>query len=186
MSQNDPNGTPSNEGHNSQPPAYPQSGQQGQGQYGQPGQGQHGEQYGQQPQYGQQSQYGQQPQQYGGQPNAPQYPQQGGYPGPGQNQVQSSSYPGKVLGIVGLVVSFLGALSIIGLILSIVAFVQSKKAGRKNGVALAGIIVGSIVTILVIIGFIAIGGAIAHVVEYCAEHGNGTFVEDGVTYTCGS
>jgi len=153
MSQNDPNGTPSNEGHNSQPPAYPQGGQQ--------------------------------PQQYGGQPNAPQYPQQGGYPGPGQNQVQSSSYPGKVLGIVGLVVSFLGAFSIIGLILSIVAFVQSKKAGRKNGVALAGIIVGAIVTILVIIGIIAIVGALAHVVEVCAEHGDGTFTQDGVDYTCG-
>lgn len=170
MSQNDPNGTPSNEGHNSQPPAYPQSGQQGQ--YGQPGE-----------QYGQQPAYGQQPQQYGGQPNAPQYPQQGGYPD--QNQGQSSSYPGKILGIVGLIVSFLGAFSIIGLILSIVAFVQSKKAGRKNGIALAGIIVGAIVTILVIIGIIAIAGALAHVVEVCAEHGDGTFTQDGVDYTCG-
>ena len=60
-------------------------------------------------------------------------------------------YPGKTLGIVAFIVSFFFGL--LGLILGIVALVQSKKAGRGNGFAIAAIIIGGI---SVIVGLIVI------------------------------
>ena len=132
------------------------------------------------PQPGQPQQPPQAPQ-YGA-PQAPQYnaPQAGtpGYSAPAQD-------PGKTMGIVGLVLSFLGCLSIVGLILSIIAFNKSKKAGYKNGVALAGIIVGAVVLVISIVVGIVLGIGLATVAEKCAELGPGTHVEDGITYTCG-
>lgn len=151
-----PGGTPSG------PPAYGAP---------QPGQSQ---QPPQTPQYGapQAPQYG-----------APQSPQYGapqgtpGYSAPAQD-------PGKTLGIVGLVLSFLGCLSIVGLILSIVAFNKSKKAGYKNGVALAGIIVGAVVLVISIVVGIVLGIGIGAVAEKCEELGPGTHYENGIEYTC--
>ncbi|WP_154798004.1 DUF4190 domain-containing protein [Cellulosimicrobium protaetiae] len=145
------------------PPAY------GAPQPGQPQQPPQAPQYGapQAPQYGA--------------PQAPQYnaPQGGtpGYSAPAQD-------PGKTMGIVGLVLSFLGCLSIVGLILSIVAFNKSKKAGYKNNLALAGIIVGAIVLVISIVVGIILGIGTAALVEKCSELGPGTHFEDGVTYTC--
>ena len=132
------------------------------------------------PQPGQPQQPPQAPQ-YGA-PQAPQYnaPQGGtpGYSAPAQD-------PGKTMGIVGLVLSFLGCLSIVGLILSIIAFNKSKKAGYKNGVALAGIIVGAIMLVISIVVGIIIGVTTSAVLEKGAELVPGTHFEDGVTYTCG-
>ena len=62
------------------------------------------------------------------------------------------TYPGKTLGIVGLIVSFFA--SLIGLIISIIAFNQSKAAGFKNTPAKVGIILGIVFLILGIIGVI--------------------------------
>ncbi|QIK64256.1 DUF4190 domain-containing protein [Leucobacter viscericola] len=67
-----------------------------------------------------------------------------------------AAVPGKTLGIVGLILAFI--MPLIGLILSIVAMVQSRKAGAKNIPALIGIIVGAIATIGWIIAIIAIIG----------------------------
>lgn len=123
--------------------------------------------------------------QYGA-PQAPQYgaPQAGtpSYAAPGQD-------PGKTMGIVGLVLSFLGCLSIVGLILSIVAFNKSKKAGYKNGLALAGIIVGAIVLVLTIIGsivfFSTVGAVTQEVLDACSGVPSGTVVEvRGEPVTC--
>jgi hypothetical protein len=123
-------------------------------------------------------------------PNAPQNPPtapQGSYPagqpapGYGQPPVEN---PGKTMGIVGLVLGFLGPLSLVGLILSIVGLRKSKKVGQSNGVAIAGIIVSSLVLVGVIIASVAIGLGVAHVVEVCNDLGPGTHVENGVTYTC--
>jgi len=63
----------------------------------------------------------------------------------------SGDFPGRTLGIVGLIVSFFA--SLIGLIISIVAFKQSKDAGFKNTPALAGIIVGAVTLVVAIIFF---------------------------------
>ncbi|MGX5695802.1 DUF4190 domain-containing protein [Agromyces soli] len=74
-----------------------------------------------------------------------------------------ADYPGKTLGIVGLVLAII--LPVVGLIISIVANSQSKKAGYKNGLAKAGIIVGAILTALGVIFWIiwavALGAAIS-------------------------
>lgn len=105
-------------------------------------------------------------------PSAPAY---------GQPPVEN---PGKTMGIVGLVLGFLGPLSLVGLILSIIGLRKSKKVGQSNGIAVAGIIVSSLVLVGVIIGSIALGLGVAHVVEMCGELGPGTHIENGVTYTC--
>ena len=159
-----PGGTPSG------PPAY------GAPQPGQP------QQEPQAPQYGapQAPQYGSQP------PQAPQYgaPQASPVPGGTPSYAAPAQDPGKTMGIVGLVLSFLGCLSIAGLIVSILAYNKSKKAGYKNGIALAGIIVGAVVLVISVIVGIVTGVGLAALAEKCSELGPGTHFEDGVTYTC--
>ncbi|KQO96571.1 DUF4190 domain-containing protein [Leifsonia sp. Leaf264] len=54
--------------------------------------------------------------------------------------------PGRTLGIIGLVLAIF--FNIIGLIVSIVAYNKSRKAGYSNGFAVAGIIVGAVLLIL--------------------------------------
>lgn len=94
----------------------------------------------------------------------------------------ASSRPGFVLGIVGLVLDFVPFLTLVGLILSIVGFVQSKNAGVKNTPALVGIILGAIFLVIQVIFWIVIGGlaaaGVAQIIEQCGEVG-GT-VENGV------
>ncbi|WP_218682159.1 hypothetical protein [Microbacterium sp. BF1] len=70
----------------------------------------------------------------------------------------------------------------IGLILSIVAAVKLGKAGQPKGLAIAGIVVGAVLTIVEIILFIAFFAAIFGM---CAELGTGVWEVNGVTYTCG-
>lgn len=89
--------------------------------------------------------------------------------------------PGRSLGIAGLVLSILVPVSLIGLILSIIALVQSRRAGMKNGMALAGIIIGAVVVVgtilLLVLGF-------STLFQTCQELGNGVHEVNGVTYTC--
>ncbi|MEK8227797.1 DUF4190 domain-containing protein [Oerskovia sp. M15] len=112
-------------------------------------------------------------------------PYGGGDPGYGA----PATDPGKTLGIVGLVLSILGCTSLIGLILSIVAFVKSRKAGFKNGIALAGIIVGAILVVASIVGgiiFAVAGGALVNdLLEACENIPSGdTVVWQGEVVTC--
>jgi hypothetical protein len=138
------------------------------------------------PQPGQPQQPPQAPQYGSQQPQAPQYgaPQASPVPGGAPGYAAPGQDPGKTMGIVGLVLSFLGCLSIAGLIVSIIAYNKSKKAGYKNGIALAGIIVGAVVLVISIIVAIVIGTASFALIEKCEELGPGTHFEDGVTYTC--
>lgn len=77
-------------------------------------------------------------------------------PAPGQD------YPGKTLGIVGLVLAIF--FNLIGLIVSAVAYSQSKKAGYKNTPALVGIIIGAVLLALgIIFAIISIVIAVAAV-----------------------
>jgi hypothetical protein len=126
---------------------------------------------------------GQQPSGQPPYPGAPQYSNSPQYSG---GAASNGPVPGKTLGIVGFVLAFLA--SPIGLIVSIVAMVQSRKAGVKNGFALAGIIIGIIGTIVIIasiIALVALGAAgIGYLTEMCAELGPGEHLVDGVTYTC--
>ena len=61
-----------------------------------------------------------------------------------------ADYPGKTLGIVGLILAII--MPLVGLIISIVAQSQSKKAGYPNTMAKVGVIVGAILVVLGIIG----------------------------------
>ncbi len=65
-------------------------------------------------------------------------------------QPTAAQDPGKGLGIAGFVLAFTGT-QLIGLILSIIGFKKSKKAGFKNTLAFAGIILNSIFIGLAII-----------------------------------
>jgi hypothetical protein len=95
--------------------------------------------------------------------------------------------PGKTMGIIALVLSIL-PFQLIGIILGFVALSQSKKAGQKNGFALAAIIIGFIGLIIGLIVILA-GGALfgslfGGLAQVCNELGTGVWEIDGVTYTC--
>ena len=51
--------------------------------------------------------------------------------------------PGNTLGIVGLILAIIPCTSTIGLVLSIVAYIISRRANFHNGKALVGIIIGA-------------------------------------------
>ncbi|MEO7005537.1 MAG: DUF4190 domain-containing protein [Terrimesophilobacter sp.] len=66
-----------------------------------------------------------------------------------------TDYPGKTLGIVGLILAFVFTLA--GLICSIIALTQSRRAGYKNGIALAGVIVsGAFIVIGILIAIVVV------------------------------
>lgn len=113
-----------------------------------------------------------------------------GYPAPGYPAQGAPAYaqptptpPGRVLAIVGLVLAFLVAP--VGLIISIVAAVKLGKAGQPKGLAIAGIIVGALITIFWIILVIVLVAVAASLIGMCAELGQGVWEVDGVTYRCG-
>ena len=92
------------------------------------------------------------------------------------------STPGNGLAITGLVLAFLVAP--IGLIISIIAAVRLGKARAPKGLAIAGIIVGAVITVIWIIGIILLITVFASIFSMCAELGPGVWQVDGVTYTC--
>lgn len=129
--------------------------------------------------------------------NPPPYPEQptsgsgapvapgGGYsaaPAPAYSQ-PTPTPPGRVLSIVGLVLAFL--MAPVGLVISIVAAVKLGKAGQPKGLAIAGIIVGAIITILEIVAIILVVTVFAGLISMCADLGPGVWEVGGVTYTCG-
>ena len=66
--------------------------------------------------------------------------------------------PGKTMGITALALSIIG-LHVFGIIFGFVGLNQSKKAGQKNGLALAGIIIG-FVSLIAVIALVASGNAL--------------------------
>ena len=56
---------------------------------------------------------------------------------------QPAADPGNTLGLVGLILAIIPCTSTIGIVLSIVAYIQSRRAGFQNGKALAGVIIGA-------------------------------------------
>jgi len=84
-----------------------------------------------------------------------------------------------------LILSFF--MSLVGMILGIIALVQSRRAGQRNGFALAAIIIGAVLTVVGIIVTIAIlsalGAAAAEYARLCAEYGSGTHTIGGVDMT---
>jgi len=64
---------------------------------------------------------------------------------------QPAADPGNTLGLVGLILAIIPCTSTIGLVLGIVAYIISRRAGFQNGKALASIIVGAA---WIVLGFI--------------------------------
>ena len=60
--------------------------------------------------------------------------------------------PGNTLGLVGMILAIIPCTAVLGLILSIVAFLMSRRVGIQNQKALVGIIVGAVWLVLSIIG----------------------------------
>jgi hypothetical protein len=90
---------------------------------------------------------------------------------------------GKTLGIVGLVLAFLFSLA--GLIVSLIARSQSKKAGVPNTPATVGIVISIIGLVIGLIwAIVAIAGAIA-LISTCGDLGQGVHEVNGVIVTCG-
>lgn len=108
--------------------------------------------------YGQPSQapapFGQQP---SGEKSGAPYTQQAPAPygqQPGQYGAPAVD-PGKTMSIIAIILPFVG-FSLVGLILGLVAKSKSKKAGYKNTLALAAIIISAVFIVLSIIGGILI------------------------------
>lgn len=146
----------------------------------------------QQPAAGQAPPYAQAP----AYPQAPAYDQQQGYPqAPAYGEpAPSTSYPGKTMGIVAFILSLAGLVtsglaSVVGLILGIVALVQSKKAGHKNGLALAAIIIGAIIVVLCVVGLVIFFlwfGAFMAAMNQCLIDPNAVVSVWGMTLPCSS
>ena len=56
--------------------------------------------------------------------------------------------PGQTLGLVGMILAIIPCTATIGLILSIVALILSRRVGRPNQKAMIGIIVGAVWIVL--------------------------------------
>ena len=82
-------------------------------------------------------------------------------PMPAATPASAPASDGKTLGIVGLILAFF--VSLAGLIVSLIAKSQSKKAGVPNGPATAGVVLSIIflvIQLIVLIAFIAGGAAL--------------------------
>ncbi len=109
-------------------------------------------------------------------------------PAPVPAPTPSPTNPNRILSIVGLIAAVF--FSAVGLIISIIALVKSKKAGIRDGIALAGVIVGSVTTALALASIITLGALLAgpagQVVTKCIERSSTTniVVVDGRSYDC--
>ena len=154
-----------------------------------PGTQQYGPSYGQQPGYGQQQPgYEQQP--YGqpaygqqqpyaqpgyGQQQYPQQPAYGAYPGYPQQQAYAAPPATNTMAILALIFGII--LAPLGVVFGFIARGQIKRTGESgDGLALAGIIIGGIFTVLIILYFVFIIVFIASVASTIPDFpSNGTF-----------
>ena len=98
----------------------------------------------------------------------------------------NGDYPGKTMGLVALILAIF--LNIVGGIVGIVALLKSKKAGHKNPLALAAIIVGfALFVILATIGIvagIAVAAFTADLLAQCEGLTGQEIVIDGAPVVC--
>jgi len=130
-------------------------------------------QYGSQPQYGQ-PQYGGQPPQYGEQPypQSPSYGSSPGGPGDGGGHRNGMGIAALILGILGLLTSWLlfgGLFGLLAIVLGFVGLGRVRRGEASNrGMAITGIVLGLLsVAVAVLIG--ALVGAVWDRVQDCAD-----------------
>lgn len=104
-------------------------------------------------------------------------------PQPAPGGAAAAPVPGKTLGIVALIVAFF--FQLIGLILGIVALVQSRKAGVKNTPAVWAIIVSVVLMVIGLIIAIIVFTSLGAALNVCGDLGPGVHEVNGVTITCG-
>ena len=80
--------------------------------------------------------------------------------------------------------ALVGGLNLVGLILSWVALVQSKRAGAKNPLALAGVIIGAAGVVLAIVVLSFAAGSFVDLFETCERLGTGVHEIGDSVYTC--
>lgn len=94
-------------------------------------------------------------------------------------QATPENHKGRGLGITAFILAIL--LNIVGVIVGIIALVISRRAGAKNGWAVAAIVVGTIF-------FIILGGAtligLTAINNQCGDLGPGVHNWHGLTLTC--
>lgn len=96
---------------------------------------------------------------------------------------QPDKRPFSTMSIIGFVLAFMIPLA--GIVVSIIALVQSRKTGDRKGFAVAGVIV-SVFGLLFIIACLAVLLPFAfHLIGTCAELGQGVHQIGAATYTCG-
>jgi hypothetical protein len=120
-----------------------------------------------------------------GPPNQPE-PYPSAYPAPygeqpGPHPVAPQPAPSATLAIIGLVTAIIPCTALVGIVLSIVALVRSRRGGAGRGLAIAGIVVG-VLWVLAVVAAFAFG--FTTLWQTCAELGDGVHQVDGVTYTC--
>lgn len=98
----------------------------------------------------------------------------------------AGDYPGKTMGLVALILAIF--LNIVGAIVGIVALRKSKKAGAKNPLALAAIIVGfALFVIFSIIGIvtgIAVAAFTTELLQQCQGLSGQEIVIEGTPIVC--
>ncbi|MCU1404074.1 MAG: hypothetical protein JWQ43_377 [Glaciihabitans sp.] len=113
-------------------------------------------------------------------------PQPYSAPQPGYSQPETGVNPGKTLGIVALVLAF--PFNIVGTIIGIIALVQSRRAGFKNGPALAAIIVGAVIFLAwIVVIVLAVTLATTYgteLVQQCTDNPGGSIVISGQEVSC--
>lgn len=113
---------------------------------------------------------------------APAYAAAPAYAGP---PAAPATVPGKTLGIVAFVLAIVPVgLSLVGLILGIIALVQSKKAGRSNGFAIAAIVIGALAVIVGILLVFAVVIPSLNAATTCLNDPTGTATMWGVNLPC--
>ena len=106
----------------------------------------------------------------GGPPPAPAYAQ------------PAATDPGRTLGIVGFILAFF--VSPAGILVSAIGLVKSRKAGRKNGLALAGLILSIVFFIVTVLFLVGVAATVASLLAQCADLGGGVQTIIGGAVTC--
>ncbi|MCJ1703746.1 TMEM43 family protein [Rathayibacter sp. VKM Ac-2926] len=97
---------------------------------------------------------------------------------------ESQQRSNRVVTIVGFVLAFIGFLNVAGLILSLIALIRSRRAGQRNGLALAGVIIAAVGVAFIAVLLVVLVPILVDAAQTCSRLGEGVHVVGGSTYTC--
>ncbi|TCL82740.1 hypothetical protein EDF43_105294 [Rathayibacter sp. PhB179] len=97
---------------------------------------------------------------------------------------ESQQRSNRVVTIVGFVLAFIGFLNVAGLILSLIALIRSRRAGQRNGLALAGVIIAALGVAFIAVLLVVLVPILVDAAQTCSRLGEGVHVVGGSTYTC--